>query len=132
VRDRRCSGAARTTVNGATVETVSCIGYLTRSSDGKQLVQADTYVREVPGATHNSYGQFRVWVQLRRADNSFVTERICDVTSDFNEPSSDGYWARCGLAADTAPAGLSSVGFARGASPNMQTDPGRLSQSPRL
>lgn len=86
----------------------------------------------MPGSDHNAYGRFRVWVQLRRADGSFVTERICDVTPDFDQPTSDGYWARCGLAADTTPTGLSSVGFARGSSPSMQTDPGRISQSPRL
>jgi serine/threonine-protein kinase len=132
VSDRRCSGAARTVVGPATIETVSCIGYVTRSSDGKRLVQADTYAREVPGSAHNAYGRFRVWVQIRRGDGSFLAEQICDVTSEFDAPASDGYWARCGRAADTSPAGLYSVGFARSESPAAQTDPGRLSQSPAL
>jgi hypothetical protein len=131
VSDRRCSGAARTAVNGATVETVSCIGYVT-SSQGRRLVQADTYAREVPGSTHNAYGQFRVWAKLHAGDGTLLTERICDVTGDFNEPTSDGYWARCGVAADTAGAGRYSIGFARGSAPSMQTDPGNISKSPPL
>lgn len=126
-----CSGTASTSVNGATVETVSCIRYIT-SSTGKQLVQGDTYAREVPGSTHNSYGRFRVWVQLRRADGSFLAENICEVTSAFDQPTSDPYWTQCGRAADTAGAGMYSVGFVRGERPFVQTDPGRMSKSPPL
>jgi hypothetical protein len=110
---------------------VSCIGYIT-SSTGRQLVQADTYAREVPGTTHNSYGQFRVWAKLHAGDGTLITERICDVTSDFDEPTRDGYWARCGLSADTAGPGRYSIGFARASSPALQTDPGNISKSPSL
>ena len=91
-----------------------------------------TYAREVPGSTHNSYGQLRVWVKLHAADNALVKEQICDVTGDFNEPTRDGYWARCGFSADTAGAGKYSIGFARGSDPALQTDPGRISKSPAL
>jgi hypothetical protein len=113
------------------VQTVSCIGYIT-SSTGRQLVQADTYVREVPGSAHNAYGRFRVWAKLHLPDGALLTERICDVTGAFDSPSSDPYWARCGVSADTAGAGRYSIGFARFERPTGQTDPGRVSKSPPL
>ncbi len=96
---------------------MSCIGYIT-SSTGKQLAQADTYARELPGRAHNAYGRVRVWVQLRSGEGDLVTERICEVTGQFDTPSSDPYWAHCGLSADTNPTGRYTIGLARFASPN--------------